>query len=180
MVDEEMLKGLKKYLELELFPRIHMKVACGVSLSTARHWMRSKGFRYISHKKGLYFDGHDRPDVIEYQQNIFLPFMKACEPCLVQYVVGNVEKELETQPLNYIECWLVLVPHDKMTAQVNNNADKMWVCGDEHRLKKKGVGWEIQQSDIICLMVGYLMDASESLEYGKNHEGYWTDKHFVK
>lgn len=180
VVDEEMPKGLKKYLELELFPRIHMKVAHGVSLSTARCWMCSEGFRYISHKKGLYFDGHDRPDVIEYRQNIFLPFMKACEPRLVQYVVGDVEKELETQPLNYVKCRLVLVPHDEMTAQVNNDADKTWVCGDEHRLKKKGVGRGIQQSDIICLTVGYLTEASESLEYSKNHAGYWTGEHFIK
>jgi hypothetical protein len=180
VVDEEMPKGLKKYLELELFPRIHMKVTRGVSLSTARHWMRSEGFRYISHKKGLYFDGHDHPDVIEYRQNIFLPFMKACEPRLVQYVVGNVEKELETQPLNYVERRLVLVPHDEMTAQANNDADKTWVCGDEHRLKKKGVGRGIQQSDVICSTVGYLTEASDSLEYGKNHEGYWTGEHFVK
>ncbi|KAG0704004.1 hypothetical protein DFH29DRAFT_802522 [Suillus ampliporus] len=100
MVDEEMPKGLKKYLELELFPRIHMKVARGVSLSTA--------------------------------------------------------------------------------PQANNNADKTWVCGDEHRLKKKGVGRGIQQSDVICLTVGYLTEASESLEYGKNHAGYWTGEHFVK
>ncbi|KIK43232.1 hypothetical protein CY34DRAFT_106542, partial [Suillus luteus UH-Slu-Lm8-n1] len=180
VVEEEMPKGLKKYLELELFPHIHMKVARGVSLSTARRWMRSEGFRYISHKKGLYFDGHNRPDVVEYRQNIFLPFMKACEPRLVQYVVGDVEKELETQPLNYVERRLVLVPHDEMTAQANNDADKTWVCGDEHRLKKKGVGRGIQQSDVICSTVGYLTEASESLEYGKNHMGYWTGEHFVK
>ncbi|KAG1726480.1 hypothetical protein EDB19DRAFT_1897638 [Suillus lakei] len=100
MVDEEMPKGLKKYLELELFPCIHMKVARGVSLSTA--------------------------------------------------------------------------------SQANNDADKTWVCGDEHRLKKKGVGWGIQQSDVICSTVGYLTEASESLEYGKNHVGYWTGEHFIK
>ena len=65
-VEEEMPHGLTRYLEVELFPRIHLKVGRGVSLSTARHWLRSEGFQFISHKKGLYFDGHDRPDVLAY------------------------------------------------------------------------------------------------------------------
>ncbi|KAG2354742.1 hypothetical protein BDR07DRAFT_1305143, partial [Suillus spraguei] len=38
VVDEEMPKGLGKYLELELFPHIHMKVAHGISLSNAHCW----------------------------------------------------------------------------------------------------------------------------------------------
>ncbi|KAG2065305.1 hypothetical protein BDR04DRAFT_1130431 [Suillus decipiens] len=67
-----------------------------------------------------------------------------------------------------------------MTAQANNNADKTWVCGDEHRLKKKGVGQGIQQSDVICSTVSYLTEALDSLEYGKNHEECWTGKHFIK
>jgi hypothetical protein len=33
---DEMPHGLKKYLEYELFPRIHLKVRQGISLSTAR------------------------------------------------------------------------------------------------------------------------------------------------
>lgn len=37
IIDEEMPQGLKKYLEVELFPQIHMKVGKGVSLTTAHH-----------------------------------------------------------------------------------------------------------------------------------------------
>jgi hypothetical protein len=94
---EEMPKGLKKYMEVELFPRIHLKVGWGVSLSTAHRWLHLEGFRYTSHKKGLYFDGHDRPDVVAYRQNQFLPAMKEIEPRLVCYVVGNVHEELMVQ-----------------------------------------------------------------------------------
>src|SRR5882762_7350923 len=36
------------------------------------------------------------------------------------------------------------------------------------------------QSDVICLTVGWLADASQTLEYGKNYEGYWTGELFVK
>jgi hypothetical protein len=29
-------------------------------------------------------------------------------------------------------------------------------------------------------MVGWLKEASQSLEYGKNYDGYWTGEMFVK
>ena len=98
IIHEEMPRGLKRYLEMELFPRIHFQVGNrGIALSTARHWLHLEGFRYISHKKGLYFDGHDRPDVIAYRNNHFLPSMKNHKPRLVRYVVGDVENELYIQ-----------------------------------------------------------------------------------
>ena len=37
VIDKEMPQGLKKYLEVELFPWIHLKVRKGISLSTAHH-----------------------------------------------------------------------------------------------------------------------------------------------
>jgi hypothetical protein len=57
----------------------------------------------ILHKKGLYFDGHDQPDVVAYRQNHFLPMMKKYEPCIVRYNVGDVDTEL-IQPQNYVGC----------------------------------------------------------------------------
>ena len=66
LVDNEMPQGLKKYMEVKLFPCIHLKAGHGISLVTARCWLHSKGFKYTTHKKGLYFDGHDWPDVVQY------------------------------------------------------------------------------------------------------------------
>ena len=103
IVQDEMPQGLKKYMDLELFPRIHLKVGCGISLATARRWLHADGFKYTTHKKGLYFDGHDRPDVVDYRQNVFLPAMKAYEPRLVRYEVGNVEKEMIIPQANFVE-----------------------------------------------------------------------------
>src|SRR5882762_5006269 len=108
IIKEEMPRGLKQYMEYELFPRIQLKVSRGISLSTARRWMCQEGFRYISHKKGLYFDGHDRPDV-------------------VHYTVGDVDTELAIQPQNYMERRLVICAQDKMTAQANDSQGKSWV-----------------------------------------------------
>ena len=67
VVQDKMPQGLKCYMDLVLFPWIHIKVGKGVSLATARQWLHREGFQYISYKKGLYFDGHDCPDVVQYR-----------------------------------------------------------------------------------------------------------------
>jgi hypothetical protein len=101
IIHKEMCCGLKKYLELELFPQVHLQVGRRILLSTAHHQLHLEGFRYTSHKKGLYFDGHDRPNVTAYRQDNFLPLMKSYES---YYVIGNVENELCVQPSNYVKC----------------------------------------------------------------------------
>ena len=42
------------------------------------------------------------------------------------------------------------------------------------------VGWGIHVSGVICATKGYIMDAEQTMEYGKNYEGYWTGELFVK
>ena len=59
LMKNDIPKGLKQYLELKLFPRIHMKVVRGISLRTAWRWLHREGFRFTEHRKALYFDGHE-------------------------------------------------------------------------------------------------------------------------
>ena len=49
VLNNKMPKGLKKYMELKLFPQVHMKVGHGISLNSARHWLQKEGFKFISH-----------------------------------------------------------------------------------------------------------------------------------
>ncbi|KDQ30052.1 hypothetical protein PLEOSDRAFT_1036066 [Pleurotus ostreatus PC15] len=106
IVDKEMPAGLKRYMEVELFPRIHLKVAKGISY--------------------------------------------------------------------------MLLAHDEMTSQVNDGKKRSWVLEGEQPLKKKGVGRGVHQSDVVCSTFGWLPEASQTLEYGKNYDGYWTGELFVK
>lgn len=75
VVNVEMPNGLNRYLELELFPWVALKVGKGISLCTAWQWLHCKGFKYTAHKKALYYNGHERADVIKFQQEVFLPLM---------------------------------------------------------------------------------------------------------
>jgi len=49
----------------------------------------------------------------------------------VKYVVGGVDKEVVMKPQNYIECQLVLAPHDETTSQANDGHRKGWVCDNQ-------------------------------------------------
>ena len=44
LIDNKMPSGLKRYMELELFPRIHLKAKKGISLATAHRWLHREGF----------------------------------------------------------------------------------------------------------------------------------------
>ena len=135
---QEMPESLKNYVDLELLPCIHLKIRRGISLSTARRWMRKEGFTFTSHKKGLYFDGHDHPDVVEYRQNIFIKAIDGVKKRLIRFSYQNIDSVMPQS--NFVEWKLVLCAHDEMTAQANDSRAKYWVFKDQHALRKKGAG----------------------------------------
>ncbi|KAF7336217.1 hypothetical protein MVEN_02169500 [Mycena venus] len=105
-VNKKMPRGLKRYLEQELFPRIGYKMVRGISLATARRWLHEQGFEYTEVKKGLFYDGHERPDNVDYHQNVFIPAFDALRPYFVEYQVGNLELMVQKPPLPPGEFWL--------------------------------------------------------------------------
>ena len=134
-----MPQGLKKYMELKLFPRIHMKVGKGISLSTARRWLQCKGFKYTAHKKAIYYDGHDCPDVVKYRQEEFLPTMAEHRKRMVEYKMGKPTELLEKiLPLGVWK--LILVAHDESTCMANDGPKSSWVPDGEQPILKKGTG----------------------------------------
>ena len=100
--------------------------------------MRKEGFTFTSHKKGLYFDGHDHPDVVEYRQNIFIKAIDGVKKRLIRFSYQNIDSVMPQS--NFVEWKLVLCAHDEMTAQANDSRAKYWVFKDQHALRKKGAG----------------------------------------
>lgn len=74
----------------------------------------------------------------------------------------------------------MLLSHDESTNTANNGHDMGWVLDGEQPIKKKGHGCGLHQSDVICSTVGWIKGASQTLEYGKNYDGYWNGELFVK
>ena len=133
----------------------------------------------MKYSKGLYYDGHDQPNVLDYHQKHFLPMMQQYWLQMVEYKIGEVEIELIKQ-LQPGERRIVLVAHDKLTMQTNNSEKEGWVLEEEQPLKKKGAGRGLHQSDAICSTYGWLKGAGATMEYGKNYKGYWVGELFVK
>lgn len=62
-----------------LFPGPPDNTPQTISVRTAQSWMRKLGYVRTQAKKGIYIDGHDRPDVIEARKE-FLDRVKELEP----------------------------------------------------------------------------------------------------
>ncbi|KAI0717862.1 hypothetical protein C8T65DRAFT_694053 [Cerioporus squamosus] len=95
IISEEMPQGLKHYVENSVLPRLNLKPGRhGLSLLTMRRLLLSEGFTYSEHRKAIYYDGHERPDVVADRQGRFIPAMQSIRDRLVQYEVGNVSHQL--------------------------------------------------------------------------------------
>ena len=64
---------------------------------TARRWLHELGFSCVHHQKGVYFDGHDRADIVAYR-NIFLANMDTLDKRSIMFD-GNIPKLRGAQPL---------------------------------------------------------------------------------
>jgi hypothetical protein len=70
-------------VNLEILPRLLTIMEKPIARSIAYLWLPRLGFHRHETKKGVYVDGHERPDVIEYRQVVFLLLMKE----LLVYIV---------------------------------------------------------------------------------------------
>lgn len=52
---------------------------------TARRWLVKLGWMRTVLRKGVYMDGHERADVVEYREKVFLPKMKEFERRMARY-----------------------------------------------------------------------------------------------
>jgi hypothetical protein len=57
----------------------HHSLKKGISERTVRYWLNRMNFRWTLEPSGQYIDGHEREDVVYYQQNVFLPCWKKLE-----------------------------------------------------------------------------------------------------
>lgn len=57
---------------------IHDKFNVNVCLETARLYLRRLGFKQCDHKKGVFFDGHEREDVVMYRYDFLAKMRVGC------------------------------------------------------------------------------------------------------
>ena len=78
-------KKYQQFINSVLFPKVEIMKT--ITLKTSRIWLKKIGLVPQSRKKGIYFDGHEREDVLEYRAK-FLEEMKTFEQFMPTFV-GN-------------------------------------------------------------------------------------------
>jgi len=64
---------------------IHHKIKNALSSGTAHSWLLKLGWNWKEVRKGIYKDGHEREDLRQYRNNIFLPRMAALKLRMMEW-----------------------------------------------------------------------------------------------
>src|SRR5438045_8215489 len=97
---------------------LQMGVTASISEKTAGIWLKKLGLVPQSRKKGIYFDGHEREDVLEYRK-YFLKEMQDFERLMPTFEGENMEQKnpllLDHEKLH------ILVTHDECLFYSNDD-----------------------------------------------------------
>ena len=123
-----------------------------ISERTARRWMDRMSYRWKREPKGQYKDGHEREDVVEYRQNVFLP---AIEKLMDRMTKWRADGTAEPDDLG---CHRVIFwNHDESTFFANDRRKLRWVHTSESaKPYTKGEGASLMVADFVSADFGWL------------------------
>ncbi|CAB4481750.1 unnamed protein product [Rhizophagus irregularis] len=138
----------------------------------------------------IYYDGHERPDVVEYRKS-FLDEIYSYEKYMAKYEGETME---QIPPiLESDDKEVILVTHDECIFYSNDGKRGVWAKSGELPLRKKGNGRLIMVSEFLLEECGRLKlniqqhqenpfipeEVRVYLQPGKDREGYWTSEHLI-
>jgi hypothetical protein len=114
---------------------------------TARRWLEKLRFSWRRVQKGIYVDGHERADVVQYRQEVFLPAFEEIRPFLVTW--GEEGRIVMSQNLPPGQKPLVVVTHDESTFNANDGKRELWMEDGKQSLRPKARGKGLVISDFL-------------------------------
>lgn len=132
-----------------------------ISLRTAQRWLHTMGWRYGRKKNGMYIDGHEREDVVEYRTE-FIERWKVYEKRMYSYDNdGKCDNELTGFPVPPGQRFrLILVTHDESTFYETDRRKTTWGHKSDKPVPlKKGEGSSLMASDFLTVEWGRLQNA---------------------
>ncbi|PKY61465.1 hypothetical protein RhiirA4_431830 [Rhizophagus irregularis] len=97
-------KKFKEFVEQTLLPETGITKQKTISDSTTRRWLNVLGFFHQQQRQGVYYDGHEREDVVKYRK-IFLEEMDKYEPYMASYE-GETMDKMSREPIqNWLKIW---------------------------------------------------------------------------
>lgn len=137
--------------------------ARGISVRTACRWLKKLDWRYGKKRNGMYIDGHERDDVVQYR-NEFLARWKEYEKRMVTYDNdGNIIGTPTGFPVPQgVRFRLILVTHDESTFYANDRRKSQYShASDKATPQQKGEGPSLMISDMLTSEWGRLRSDDE-------------------
>ena len=113
-------------LNERIFPTLGYVLDVGLSERTARRWLYKLGWRRTRLKKGVYMDGHERDDVREYRNNVFLRDMALFEKRMVRWEFNNSKLERVEPQLRPGEKRVIAIFQDESSFHANEYKQNIW------------------------------------------------------
>ncbi|EFP81114.2 uncharacterized protein PGTG_07366 [Puccinia graminis f. sp. tritici CRL 75-36-700-3] len=131
------------------------------SRSAATRWMIKLGYRPQEYRKCLYFDGHERPDVVEARKKFIEDFDSYRKR---SRIYGG--DDLDVAPLVSPEVLgddkeTVFVYHDESTIHAKEKPKSTWLLPGSSEIRSKNAGRLIHISDFILETTGRLTISNE-------------------
>ena len=132
-----------------------------VCAETARRWMIILDFRATKAGKGYYVDAHEREDIVQYRQQVFLPRLLELEQKMRIYHGDNMENFTDPT-LKAGEKRVVLITHDESTFNCSMARRIYWMEGKKRKCLPKCKGQSIMVSGFVCDCHGFMIDPDDS------------------
>jgi hypothetical protein len=108
--------------------------------------LKKNGFSFEKFKKDIYYDGHEREDVVEYRLK-WAKQMVEYEKRMITYDPYTFE---EQPPKVKDGPRIVMVTHDESTFYANDFKQSNWTHQTEYLRRKKGPGLSLMVSEFLC------------------------------
>lgn len=177
---ERSLTVIEKYIHEVLVPSL-LGVSVNkssISEATVSKYRHEWGYAYRKNQKMIYFDAHEREDVVSYRNKWSLKMLSYMEK--TGFYAGENEEEVMEPVLNFGEKKLVFVTHDKSTFYANDGKRDLWLLEGENYIRKKGSGSSIMVSEFQCPCHGTIKiegwPSRTLFKVGDSKEGWCTSK----
>ena len=176
------IDGIMEFIDSDIVPSLLGVPADSVGKTTLARYLYEWGYTYRKNAKTIFFDGHEREDVVEYRQEWsrrMLEYMERSE-----FYEGENQEVVVEPVLKEGSKKIVFVTHDESTFFANDGKSVFWLLDGENHIRKKGPGSSIMVSEFQCPCHGTMRIEgwlSRKLFYaGGDREGWWTYKDMVE
>jgi hypothetical protein len=126
--------------------------------------MNKMGYHWKREPKGMYSDGHEREDVVNYRQNVFLPRWRDFESRSRWYNSTQTEEQIDVDAKmrafmsSALDARVVVIwRHDESTFYCHDRRDLRWVHKSERaKIKAKGQGASQMVGDFVSDVYGWM------------------------